>query len=69
MPAYLARDTHVSRPSSVRITPEIRAYHVRDTLAFFVCVWWLMLVVRFYRKCLKMLYDVCKNIWDIFTAR
>ena len=31
--AYLARDTHVSRPCSVRITPEIRTYHGRDTLA------------------------------------
>ena len=39
VPAYLARDTCVSRPSSVRITPEIRAYHERDTLGIFACAY------------------------------
>ena len=35
-PAYLGRDTHVSRASSVRITPEIRAEHARDTLVIII---------------------------------
>ena len=33
-PAYLGRDTHVSRACSVRITGVIRTYHARDTSGF-----------------------------------
>ena len=46
LPAYLGRDTCVSRPCSVRITPEIRAYHERDTLGKNVCLEWSETAVK-----------------------